>query len=317
MFREFQLRQGLPAISEDLESAIIAAKDYNTFIKLLNEVFPLFLIQKEFFSASKNYDQFAFNNKKLVYDGLHPFRRWVAQIAHQKKVDSEVFTKRGYIKEQLELSEEDIRSAIEEFEPLEYSVNKQRFNLLTINPLLKTLNRIHRLIEPTILACIETNSSQDAYLKYDSNTFAQKVYNQPNDSDDQKQYHCDTFFPAIKWWWFPEEVTKETGAFWYAPDSCFLVDNMLDWIYNESIKIFEKRVEEWRGSGHFEGSLRISEGELALLGFMPMPIEVKKNTLVIANVAGFHKRGDVKKPSIRNALHGSIRLDNPFNFDSI
>ena len=37
-------------------------------------------------------------------------------------------------------------------------------------------------------------------------------------------------------------------------------------------------------------------------------------TLIIGNVAGFHRRGDTIEPVVRNALHGSIRLDDPFTF---
>ena len=42
------------------------------------------------------------------------------------------------------------------------------------------------------------------------------------------------------------------------------------------------------------------------------PVPVKANTLVIANVSGFHSRGEVTTEYVRNAIHGSIRIDNPF-----
>ena len=44
------------------------------------------------------------------------------------------------------------------------------------------------------------------------------------------------------------------------------------------------------------------------------PVPVDGNTLVIANVSGFHRRGDTANTYIRDAIHGSIRLSNPFHF---
>ena len=43
------------------------------------------------------------------------------------------------------------------------------------------------------------------------------------------------------------------------------------------------------------------------------PVAVKPNTLVIADTSGWHCRGEVTKPSIRNALHGAIRVETPFD----
>ena len=39
---------------------------------------------------------------------------------------------------------------------------------------------------------------------------------------------------------------------------------------------------------------------------------VAGDTLVVANVFGFHRRAEAHVPSERLAIHGSIRYDSPF-----
>ena len=76
----------------------------------------------------------------------------------------------------------------------------------------------------------------------------------------------------------------------------------------------EKTYDDWRLKDHEEGSLRVSEIELERMNLKATPVEVKKNTLVLGNVGGFHGRGNTKKPFTRNAIHGSIRLTEPYLF---
>ena len=82
----------------------------------------------------------------------------------------------------------------------------------------------------------------------------------------------------------------------------------------KSLRVVEDKYEKWKGKDHMEGSYRASEEELIAMNFELEPITVKANTLVIANVAGFHSRGQVKKEYIRSAIHGSIRIEKPFEW---
>lgn len=143
------------------------------------------------------------------------------------------------------------------------------------------------------------------------NSFVQRLVNSPDDDDVQKIAHSDTFFPALKWWYFPEAV--EDGCFVYARRSPRLTESLLDFHYRESIKISEFSQEPWRGVGHVGGSLRISDEELAAMGLELEPVTVPANSLVIANVFGFHRRGDTKETRERVSIHGSIRLSKPFS----
>ena len=58
--------------------------------------------------------------------------------------------------------------------------------------------------------------------------------------------------------------------------------------------------------------MRIMNEEIDKLGLKRRSVPVKANTLVIANVSGFHARGHCTVPHIRDAVHGSIRIDRPF-----
>ena len=133
----------------------------------------------------------------------------------------------------------------------------------------------------------------------------------PDDNDVQKILHTDTFFPAPKYWYFPEEVNE--GAFVYVKNSIDLNKNHLDWIYKRSCAVANG--DKSRGLGDEQGSLRITIEELTSLGLKAEAVCVKPNTLVVANTYGFHCRNNVTRPVTRRSLHGSVRLEHPFRWN--
>lgn len=324
MYSDFLLRNNLFDLLEnrgeynkqDVNTLEVSLKNpkitQNEFDKTLQKLFP-FEKNHRIFSSYKNLDRPPFNDSYSVSRGLHPFRRYFSQIAHEKRNGgNKTYDKVGLIVKEKFAPARMLRAAREEFDIFPSFVNKQPQNILSANKdVSPTLNKISKDIYQHILDCIgsETDEIKDKYLQ---NTFAQKVHNRPGDNDHQKLAHVDTFFPAIKWWWFPEEVKLEHGPFCYAKGSCYPTDTYLDWIFNESLNIIEDEYELWKGKDHTEGSFRASEEELIAMQFELEPVPVKANTLVIANVSGFHSRGEVTTEYVRNAIHGSIRIDNPF-----
>lgn len=126
-------------------------------------------------------------------------------------------------------------------------------------------------------------------------------------SDHQSDLHMDTFFPALKWWYFPNEVNAENGPFQYLTTSPsprselyeFMRDALMLNIDNLSAKSLES---------HNEGSLRGDVGKSEkLFGSKLTPITCPAGTLIVANVMGLHARGYSKVPEQRFALHGSFR----------
>ena len=120
--------------------------------------------------------------------------------------------------------------------------------------------------------------------------------------DVQKQLHRDTFQPAIKFWYFLEPVTLEQGPFEYVVGSHLLTRARLRWEYRRSVEASR------HGSRRRGGSFRIDEQALQSLGLgLPRPFEVRENTLVVADVRGFHRRAQGTCGSRRVSIYGNIR----------
>lgn len=165
-------------------------------------------------------------------------------------------------------------------------------------------------IEPVVLGFFQDRVHSEVTQMLGEMTYLQHLLNMPDDADEQKVFHSDTFFPCVKFWYFPRAVGKD-GCFWYVPHSPVLSEKLIDWHKARVEDLKSGKAEEWRGWGHKEGSFRISLEEIAELGLTPTPVCVEADTLVVANVFGFHKRGDTTEPIHRLAIHGSIRM-NPF-----
>jgi hypothetical protein len=105
--------------------------------------------------------------------------------------------------------------------------------------------------------------------------------------DVQSFYHTDTFFPTVKSWLLLTPVNQAEAGFTYIPGSHLPTRRHLAWERRVSRTAHEARD---RLTG--EGSLRITEPELARLGYAPpRKLEAAPNTLIIADTSGFHRRG--------------------------
>jgi hypothetical protein len=144
-----------------------------------------------------------------------------------------------------------------------------------------------------------------------SSSYVQRLENNPANGDIQKVCHSDVFYPCLKYWYFPEDVTD--GTFMYAKGSTAMDEKTLDFFFRESIAVAKDTWDRKRNKGHGEGSFRALPQDLADMGLTLEPITAKANSLVIADTSGFHCRGDVKQASVRNAIHGAIRVETPFD----
>lgn len=288
---------------------------HKDFVKTLEKIFP-YDTNHWIYTSHKALNRPPLNDMYSVSRGIHAFRRYFSQMAHQHRAQrgNSQFDKEGVIVMEKFASARLLKAAREEISAFPVGVNKQPHNIIKQNlDAAPTLDKISEKTYSHIVKCLGGETSE-IRAKFEENTFVQRVHNKPGDGDHQKDAHVDTFFPAIKWWWFPDEVKMEHGPFHYARGSCYPTDTYLDWVYNESMNILEDKYPKWKGKGHMEGSFRASEEELIAMEFELEPIPVKANTLVIANVAGFHSRGEVEQEYIRGAIHGSIRIDKPFEW---
>lgn len=118
--------------------------------------------------------------------------------------------------------------------------------------------------------------------------------------DLQKELHRDTFFRALKFWYFLRPVKADDGPFEYVPGSQTLNPGRLRWEQSTADSAIAHRCDP-----DVSGSFRIREEALAELGLpAPVAITCPANTLVLADVFGFHRRGQALPGRERLALYG-------------
>ena len=140
--------------------------------------------------------------------------------------------------------------------------------------------------------------------------YKEKVNNGVLDTDQpdpQKNLHSDTFHPTVKAWIYLDDVTEENGPYNYVRGSNRLTWERVKWEYNKSLD-----AKNSKDAYTQKGSFRANENDLKELGLPePQAITAKKNTLVIANTYGFHKRGEAQDGTTRLSLYAQDRA-NPF-----
>ena len=269
------------------------------------------------YTAHKSFDTLPLNNPDMNRRGLHIFRMIFSRYRFPKEQDT-TFDKSGLVIMENFLKDEFVKLVSEECALYPLVTNKQPENLLydAHSPGLKHIY-IDSPLRDIILSFIRCKPNQSSYhvddasSKFRRNTFIQRVLNKKDDNDEQKILHSDIFFPAIKFWYFPDEVKEEYGPFNFV-EADMISEKMLDFFYEQSMLICEDKWDRKRDRSHPEGSLRIFDDEIEAMGLKRRAVSVKANTLVIANVGGFHARGNVIKEWTRNSVHGSIRIEQPF-----
>jgi hypothetical protein len=125
--------------------------------------------------------------------------------------------------------------------------------------------------------------------------------------DIQSFFHSDTFHPTLKAWFFLEDVAPDSTPFTYVPGSHRATRRRLAWERRVSIT-----ARDGRDRLTAEGSFRISETEIRLLGYgPPLCLPVAANTLVAADTSGIHARGAACGKTMRVSIWAYSR-GNPF-----
>jgi hypothetical protein len=125
--------------------------------------------------------------------------------------------------------------------------------------------------------------------------------------DPQTRLHADAFHPSVKAWFFLTDVADEDGPFIYVPGSHRPTRRRLAWERNASMTA--ARGTDFQSS---RGSLRITQEAVRRLGFgEPKAFAVPQNSLVVADMVGFHARGLSARPSVRLEIWAYGRR-NPF-----
>ena len=121
------------------------------------------------------------------------------------------------------------------------------------------------------------------------------------DQDPQTQLHSDTFFNTHRVWLYLDDVEIEDGPFVFVNRSHHLWLSQLYRTYAHSNKRNEVP------------SRRIGPGELERLGLEESIVTCPRNTLLIANTCGYHRRFTGEPGRTRFAIHLLVRA-NPFSW---
>ena len=117
--------------------------------------------------------------------------------------------------------------------------------------------------------------------------------------DPQILLHRDTFFSTHKVIFYMSDVTLEDGPYTYVKGSQRLSLKRLTLEYKNSIKKTP------------DSSIRAPLSDPKYHKMQEYPVIGKRNTLVITDVFGFHRRGDAHQGRIRETIRMSVR-SNPF-----
>lgn len=118
--------------------------------------------------------------------------------------------------------------------------------------------------------------------------------------DPETELHSDIFFNTHKAWLYLEDVELEHGPLVFVKLSHIPTIAQIRHIFRESC-------------GANRGSRRIAPEELQDVNLSETVLAVPRNTLVIANTFGYHRRLRGRSGTERHALHWSVRA-NPFTF---
>ena len=129
------------------------------------------------------------------------------------------------------------------------------------------------------------------------------------DKDIQKTWHVDTFHPTCKWWFYIEDINENQGPLNYIRSSHLNTSKKLEY---EHILVNKTLKQLKHGDiGNIEGSLRFYNDEIIKsLGYVQdqyTNMALPKNTLIVVNTRGIHRRGHGKVGAVRVSLASSLR----------
>lgn len=247
----------------------------------------------------------------ILSHGISKFK-WFVLAPYASKKHRKAFQTQGFILIENFLIEDDFRQLEEDFANCRSEVRECRQGDTLTHRIFLDETAVAQM--PGCQALLE-NKRYQQLLTYCSGRlcrphfFLQCIKNHfvKGRDDPQKVLHADTFHPNIKAWLFVSDVDENNGPFTYVPTSNRLTKQRLKWEYKRSIKA--QNIND----GYSEkGSFRANEDDLKELD-LPQAVgfKARKNTLVIANTFGFHRRGNALEKSNRYAFYATSR-GNPF-----
>ena len=147
-----------------------------------------------------------------------------------------------------------------------------------------------------IFSAMEKSALQDLRVTM---AFERLIQGSDGKHDPETKFNSDIFFNTHKAWLYLDDVTPEHGPLAYVKRSHIHSPRQLIAVYKDSCK-------------KNEGSRRIPAEEIARRGLVETLCVCPKNTLVVANTFGYHRRVQGKAPMERIAAQIAVRVHSPF-----
>jgi hypothetical protein len=250
-------------------------------------------------------------------EGLFQWRLWLLSPLVGRE-DRKMFREQGYILKRDFLPPEAFAALKGELQGYRGEITDVQEGDTRTQRVLLTRKALQGL--PRCRALVET-PALDRAMRYASSKNRPPLYYIENlrlkaaDSalrDPQQDFHTDSFHPCVKAWLFIDDVSTRNAPHVYVPGSHRLTWKRLQWEYRESLAA-SAAGRQPAGDRYWDGSFRVTQQHLRDMGCnAPQSFQVPGNTLLIANVHGFHRRGDATEPSARMTIWMQAR-DNPFN----
>jgi hypothetical protein len=115
--------------------------------------------------------------------------------------------------------------------------------------------------------------------------------------------HADTHYPSVKAWLLLDDVDEHNGAFVFAKGSQRLTLARLAYEYDASVRVAKSKREGTLRTTIPYGFVRMpTERQLRRMGIRETALGGPPNTLVVASVMGFHRRGEFDEGRWRKQL---------------
>jgi hypothetical protein len=115
--------------------------------------------------------------------------------------------------------------------------------------------------------------------------------------------HADVHYPSVKAWLLLDEVDERNGAFVYAKGSQRLTLARLAYEYDASVRVAKSKQEGTLRTSIPYGFVRMpTDRQLRRMGIRETALGGAPNTLVVASVMGFHRRGEFDEGRWRKQL---------------
>lgn len=278
------------------------------------------------FTTAKYFGNPVIGSKTLNILGLHVFRILLAQGVYRTKQSFMVFmapaeerkrfARDGYIVKEDFLPEDVFNALTRQVQDYEGPARDLvEGDTLTRRLFISDIEYRHF---PAFRNLVESREFSDL-IRYTSGkneiprAFVECIFHGARDrgDDPQKTLHKDTFHPTVKAWLFLDDVGPHNGPFIYVPGSHKITWRRLKWEYYQSVARSSKNSGE--KSYSLGGAFRVDRGDAEDLRLPPpVSLAVRRNTLVIADTMGFHRRGSGETGATRMAIWFSSRV-NPFN----